>query len=408
MFGVSDWLAGRGHQVIPFSITYRQNRPTPFDRYFVEPLSAPDEVTFREHSFNSKSIRLSLERLFYAKDVEQAVIEVVNDTSPQVAYILHYLRKLSPSILVGIKKSGLPIVVRLSDYGMLCPQAHFYRNGSPCELCLHGNIWHSVIHGCVQSSRLVSLVNAMATYFQRNRRFFDLIDIFIVPSKFMFDKMIQAGYPEERLRLLTTFVDIERFRPLEPRLGGSPYVLYLGRLVPNKGVQVLLDAWNRFKTRCPDSPLRLKIVGTATDGYDDYLKSLARELELRDLEFVGHLRGEDVVRALSEAFLTIVPSLWYENLPNAILESYACGTPVLTTGIGSLKECVREGETGYLFRYGDANDLADKLVYCWDHPEKVAEMAKKARSIAVSTYSPGIHLAELEALFNNLVQANKI
>jgi glycosyltransferase involved in cell wall biosynthesis len=110
-----------------------------------------------------------------------------------------------------------------------------------------------------------------------------------------------------------------------------------------------------------------------------------------------------MVDLLKKAYLSVVPSLWYENLPNALLESYACGTPVLASNLGSLTECVDEGETGYLFEPGNAVHLAERLAFCFDHPELVSEMGYKARKIAETTYSPEMHLKRLENLFAELV-----
>jgi glycosyltransferase involved in cell wall biosynthesis len=402
MFNVTDALTARGHKVIPFSVRYTRNRPTPYSMYFVKPLGSEDEVFFREQRFTLPTLWRSISRLFYAVDVEKAVTHVAAEYQPQIAYVLHYLRKLSPSLLVGLKKAGLPIVVRLSDYAMLCPQAHCLRNGLPCELCVRGNLWPSIHYRCVQSSLAASVLNALATWYHRFRHYFDLIDVFVTTNQFMYRMMVSAGFPERRLQCIPTFVDGETFRP-NPGFAKDDYLVYAGRLEAIKGIHILLDALALLRRTRPALSLHVKVAGASDERYRVLLKQSVQRVGLQDMvEFVGELSANELSSLLSKARLSVVPSLWYENLPNAILESYACGTPVLASNLGSLRECVEDGETGYLFQPGDEGSLAERLEYCLDHPGRLARMAQKARQVAEEVYSPQKHVAMLESLFNEL------
>jgi glycosyltransferase involved in cell wall biosynthesis len=404
MFNVADALENHGHEVIPFSIQYKRNQPTPYRHYFVRPLAGRDEIYFREQKLNPKTIRRTLMRLFYAQDVEKAVTRLIDDTQPQIAYILHYLRKLSPSLLVGIKKAGLPIVVRLSDYAMLCPQVHFLRKNTPCELCIGGNLLPSIKYRCVQDSLAASVLNALATQYHKGMRYFDLVDVFVTTTRFMYQKMIAAGYPEQRLCYIPTFVNSTRFRPSH-KGAKEDYIAYAGRLDQIKGVHVLIDALALLRAKCPSINLKVQIAGSGDGQYIDLLKQQINRLDCgSSVKFLGELQAEQMVQFLNKAFLSVVPSLWYENLPNTILESYACGTPVLASNLGSLPECVDEGRTGYLFSPGDANDLAERLAFCHDQPEKMVEMGQNARKVVETTYSKERHLERLETLFVELLR----
>jgi hypothetical protein len=103
MFNVSDALTTRGHEIIPFSIRYKQNHPTPYSKYFVEPLGEEDQIYFRDNPFILKTLYRTTSRFFYAKDVERAVGTLIQDTKPDIAYVLHCLHELSTSLLVGLK-----------------------------------------------------------------------------------------------------------------------------------------------------------------------------------------------------------------------------------------------------------------------------------------------------------------
>jgi glycosyltransferase involved in cell wall biosynthesis len=407
MFNITDALTEHGHEVVPFSITYSRNQPTAYSRYFAKPLGGSDEVYFRQHKLTLRTLWATLSRLFYAKDVYRAVALLANDTQPHVAYILHYLRKLSPSLLAGLRQSRVPIIVRLSDYAMICPQAHCLRNEKPCELCAGGNLLPSIAYRCVQGSLPASLLNAAATTYHRATHCFDLVDTFVVTTRFMHRKMLDAGYAEARLCHIPTFVDSKVFHPAADAMNRD-YLAYAGRLEAIKGVHVLIDAFSLLCARRPGVALTLRIAGEGNAEYVAQLKQRVQHLNLNDsVVFLGEQSVDGLVKLLNRALVSVVPSLWYENLPNAILESYACGTPVVASRIGSLPECVDEGRTGYLFEPADAEDLAERLGYCYDHPEEMADMGRHAREVAETVYSKERHLETLTRLLLELAHERK-
>ena len=187
LFGIKNVLERSGHETIPFSIKYYLNIPDEWDNYFVPPIAGEGEVTFKEHSWNIKSFKRALSRAFYSKEVYQSLKKLIKTARPDVAFVLHYLRKLSPSVLVAIKETHLPLFVRLSDFAMLCPEAHFLRDNKVCELCKHGRLWPSVRYRCVQGSLGASVVNALATIYHRNKEYFELIDTFIPTTTVIID-----------------------------------------------------------------------------------------------------------------------------------------------------------------------------------------------------------------------------
>ena len=126
-------------------------------------------------------------------------------------------------------------------------------------------------------------------------------------------------------------------------------------------------------------------------------------MSTKSVQFLGGLETAALARLYHDAYLTVVPSLWYDNLPNSILESYASGTPVIASDLGSLRECVIEGESGFRFEPGNSAHLANRLRFCVDHPELVGDMSLKSRELAVTTYGLDRHLSALEKLLGEMV-----
>jgi len=407
MFNVIEALEDKGHRIIPFSVRYEKNRQSPYEKYFVAPLSDPREVYFKDQNKSLRSLTKTAKRLFYASDVEKAVRKIVDETQPQVAYVLHYLRKLSPSLLVGLKRSGVPIVVRLSDYAMLCPQAHCLRDEITCDLCCTGSLASSVKYRCVQNSFAASALNALATWYHRFKKYFELIDKFVVTNQFMFEKMINAGFEQNKLVLIPSFVKGTVFRPV-PNYSKKDYIVYSGRIERIKGVHILIDAFQEFCKINPDRGIVLKIAG---EGPIDYLNFLQKKLTIpnnrKKIEFLGNLDSSELSNLLSNALFSVVPSLWYENLPNTLLESFACGTPVLASDIGSLTDCIKIGKTGYLFKTNDHFDLLEKMILLLRDKENLKTMSINARIEAEVRFSKKAHIDSLENLFDGLLKKTK-
>lgn len=406
MFNVSDALQIRGHKVVPFSVQYRRNLPTPYSKYFVSSLGSVDDVYFDEHARSLGTVRKTLERLFYSAEVRSAVRRLVHVERPDIAYVLHYLRKLSPALLVGLKEEGVPIVVRLSDYQMFCPQAHFLKAGEPCRLCATGDLLPSIRHRCVKGSVPASFINAVASWFHRWKGYFDLIDRFVVTNSFMLETMLAAGVSEKRIALIPTFARDQDIRS-EFVLQKADVVAYVGRVEFLKGVSVLIEAVGLIAQRFPEVAWRFEIAGEGDQAYLAKLRERCQQLGISArVAFLGLLQDDALSDLFARARVQVVPSLWFENLPNSLLEGYAAGVPAVGSDIGSLPGTIAHGETGFLFRTGDPQSLADTLVACWRNRTGLNDMGAAARLLAATEYSENRHLERLTHLFDLLRTRN--
>ena len=136
MFNIKKMLEDNGHEVIPFSIHSNKNVETEYSKYFVEPIGGRDTTYFDEVKKTPKSIWQLLTRSIYSREVEKALKKEINDVKPDLVYIIHFVNKLSPSVITGANKMGVPVVLRLSDYFLLCPRFDFMYEKKVCEECL--------------------------------------------------------------------------------------------------------------------------------------------------------------------------------------------------------------------------------------------------------------------------------
>jgi len=222
-----------------------------------------------------------------------------------------------------------------------------------------------------------------------------MIDRFIVLTEFTAQKLVESGLTTaDKITVLGNFLPDPLPAPgsFEYR---EPYIVYLGRLSPEKGVHVLLDA-------LADVPeVALKIVG---DGPQK--EALQQTVQKRGLraDFLGYLTGEKKLEILRRATAVIVPSVWYEVFPVTVLESMATGTLVVASDIGGLPFVVEDGKSGVLFRAGDRQDLQRKLAWLFAHPQKALAMGYYARRVVEQRYTALVHYNALMEIYNSVIK----
>jgi len=398
MFGVKRLLEARGHEVIPFSVRYRQNEPSPWERYFVPPIAGDDQIMFRQHSWSLSSVRRALERAFYSREVYEALSRELRDARPDVAYVLHYMRKLSPSVLTALRAHDVPIVVRFSDFAMVCPQAHMVREDRVCELCVGRRPWPSVRYRCVQGSFGASAVNALAMEYARRKGFFGLVDAFVAPSDIMRQKMVQGGLSASMIHHLPTFVKARPARLCRLR---ERRICYAGRVERIKGIEVLLDAVELLRSRGVGHDVEVVIAGDMSTPTGEAIRARLRQRPIPGVALPGQLDEAAVIELLQSSLASVVPSLWYENMPNSLLESLACGTPVIASDLGSMRDILHGTGAGLLFRAGDPVALANALRTALAEP--CAEtMGERAQELVRERHDPDRHVDALIDLLGSV------
>ena len=184
-------------------------------------------------------------------------------------------------------------------------------------------------------------------------------------------------------------------------LGLSPdsiVALYVGRLDPQKGVDVLLRALAIARNRCDN--LHLLVAGSGPDR--ESLTALARQLGLAShVHFLGW--REDVPALMRAADLFVMPSRW-EGMPNAVLEAMSMGLPVIATRAEGSAELVRDGETGRLVAIDDESGLASAIVESACNAGLRALWGERGQAVARDEYSLGTMIARYEQLFESLLR----
>jgi glycosyltransferase involved in cell wall biosynthesis len=288
---------------------------------------------------------------------------------PDIVHVHNTFMRISPSIYSACEERSIPVVQTLHNFRLLCPGGNFYRDGRICQECVDESLLRSIRHTCYRNSRAATASVALMLAFHRTLKTYERsIARFITLTNFAKQQFVAAGFPSEKFVVKPNFADED---PRERTCKGE-YALFIGRMMENKGPRVLLNAWKKLRGHYP-----LQIVGDGPDH--ENLKMEARESKLTGVSFRGRIPREDVIEAIKGARCVIVPSVLYEGFPMCIVESFACGTPVVCSRLGGLAEIVQDHVNGLHFKPGDAEDLARTVEWAWNHPSQLERMGHAAR-----------------------------
>jgi glycosyltransferase involved in cell wall biosynthesis len=300
---------------------------------------------------------------------------LIRSERPQVAHFHNTLPLISPAAYYAAQAEGVPVVQTLHNYRLLCPNALFFRDGRVCEDCLGKSFpWPGVAHACYRESRPAS--GTVATMLSTHRAlgtWKGAVNLYVALTEFARQKFVEGGLPSERIVVKPNFIHPD------PGMGqgSGDYVLYVGRLSKEKGLDTLLAAREQFGMDVP-----LKLVG---DG--PLAPQVAEAARRKQLEWLGQLPKDQVLELMKEAKALIFPSVWYEGFPMVIAEAYAVGLPVIASDLGSMSSLIDHRRTGLRFRPGDSGELAAQVRWAITHPELLDVMRQTARARFESEYA---------------------
>ena len=313
-------------------------------------------------------------------------------SAPDIFHVMSgYL--LTGSAFTAAQELNIPTVVTLTDFWFLCRRISMLRTDGTvstlpidplrCARCLGEERRRFRLPARVFPKMMDVYWRTQGTY----RRYFEErwanlqhimshVDLAICPSQFIREMYTSAGMTARRMEYVRQG---HAFRDLSPdTLTKTPSpklrVGYLGQIAPLKGVHVLLEAVQRL----PSIPIDVRIYGDggAFPDYCNKLKQAARD-DAR-IRFEGVYERSQLTAILRELDVIVVPSLWYENSPNVILEAFAHATPVIASNFGGMAELVDENRNGLAFEKGDAAALALQLKLLYEDRSLLSKLTQGA------------------------------
>lgn len=315
----------------------------------------------------------------WSRSAVSRVRAVLARERPDVMHVHNLFPVLSPSVLRAAHEHEVPVAMTVQNFRLLCLPATLLRDGRICEDCVGKVPWRGVLHGCYRDSRAASAVLALSLSLHRRAGTFDEVTMYAPASRFVRDKLVEAGFDAGAMRVRPNFA-----WPSGVRDGPGEYFLYLGRLAVEKGLDTIVQAWSGQRA--------LVVVGAGPD------EARLRRLAHGGVEFRAAVPPDEVGVLLQQARALVLPSRWYEGWPRVAVEAFAAGVPVIASDIGGLPELVVSEENGLLVAPDRPASWMDAVRRLCDDAESNRLGVGALRSWE-KRYSPEVGLRSLEELY---------
>lgn len=361
LFNVKDALEEKGHEVIPFSVAYPDNEPSEYEKYFVTPLTNEFHLHKAKLSiFESLSIA---RKMIYNKEAYNKLSDLINDVKPDIAYVLIYKGKLTYSIFDALNKSRIPIILRVSDFSLLCGKNIFYRDNKICTLCLKEKC-NLIKYKCVHDSYIYSSIIYLSMIKQERDKINSLINEIISPSLFTASFLKNHyKYQTTKITHLPTFTNIENYELSHEKIQkryNDKIITFIGRISEEKGVSLLVNSLINLKKS--NFEFQVVLTGFSDNEYSFKIKELIRTNDLEDnIKCIGFIEKDELFDIIDRSYISVVPSICYDNMPNSLIESQSFGVPIIASNLGSFPELIMDNVNGLLFEHNNMIDLSEKI-----------------------------------------------
>ena len=381
-------LRSRGNDVVEFSMQNTNNDASDYSGYFVENIG---ELRDKRDLISSLK---TYQHFLYSSEVEKKLRALLAATEPEVAHLHNVYHHLSASTFVTLKKKNIPIVLTVHDVQPMCPNHRMIRgiDNKLCEACFPHNYYNCVRYKCVGDNFGVNAAVAWEAYYYWLRGIWQMVDRFICPSEFMLNKMVRWGFPKEKMRLVRNpFVLPDNY----PSLGDK--IVYLGRFHVEKGIKVLMAAlpWLR----------RYPTIVAGSGPEDGWVENFIKQYSLTNVFRTGWVNRECWHEVMDTAKVVVVPSLFYENCSMAVLEALSYGRIVVAADRGGNKELIHDGETGFLVKPEDPENLATTIKKAMELSTTDSErIIKNARQLVKINHDLNKYLGNLETIYQEVIK----
>lgn len=378
-----ELLEQAGCDVVPFAFAEPATEPTAWLPWF--PPAPPGSERRWPGGLSS----------VYSWTARRHLEALVREVRPDIAHLHSVHDRLTLSVVDALRGAGVPIVFTVHDYRPVCPAYRLLTGGEPCTRCVAGGrYWNAVVHRCREGSLRRSVTVAAESYLSRIRGQYGKVDVFVAPSRFLRDVLVTGGFPGDRI---TVVPNPAVARPPRREPSRPARFVYFGRLVPEKGLDVLLRA-----SRMLRSGAVVDIFGAGPLEADLRRRVAAERLPV---EVHGFATMAVIGPVLGEATAAVLPALWHENCPMAVLEAAAHGVATIGTPLGGIPDLVDSGRDGVLVPERDPASLAAAMDRLAAEPALAVAMGRRARDRARGVHSPERYVASLLDCYDRAITA---
>ena len=324
----------------------------------------------------------------YSPSGIKGLYKALEQEKPDLVNVHNLYPFISPAALFECKKAGIPVVMTVHNFRLICPIGLFMHNGKPCEKCLQkGSEWSCIRYNCEHSylrSVGYTLRNVYARWTGAYRK---NVDIFACITGFQKKKLIEAGFDKNKIVVIPNSIDVPL---IECEIVRGDYVAYIGRLSYEKGYDQLVEVAHRH----PE--IQFCFAGAKREDSNVTFPD--------NVHLMGYLKGEDLNLFIKQARFVVIPSRCYEGFPMSILEAARFHKCAIAPDHGGFTEIIGKEDKaiGYLFEPNNVCDLEKQIAVLWSNPDQASDLGKKAFEKLRQEYSSEVVYEKWSNLFTKL------
>lgn len=334
-------------------------------------------------------------QVVWSEHTRRSLVRRLRTTVTDVVHIHNTFPVISASVLYACRAVKVPVVTTIHNYRLACPSGDFFRDGAVCHDCVGRAPVPAVRHRCYRDSVLATLPLAASVVAHR-QSWQRMVSAYVFLSSAQRNALAPFGIPSERSFVKPNFVPLID----APSIQREDVVAYAGRLTAAKGIELLMDAWDRYLESPGEGRLRLVVAGSGP--YEERVTSWAANRP--SVDYVGRLGRDDCASLLARSRAVILPSQWEETFGLVAVEAMAASTPPIAPAHGSFPELIIDGKDGILFEPGNALTLAAVLRDVDSRRERYEELGAAARRTYEQRFTPTSNIEQLLRIYEFAVK----
>lgn len=330
----------------------------------------------------------SIWNIFSARKLEKKIKQF----TPELVHFhnLHFAG--GPLLIRVVKKSGIPIVMTLHNYRLLCPSAILLHNAKIFTDSLRSNFpWKAIKYRVYRNSYAQTFWLAFVNWFHKRIGTWRSVNTFIMLTEFAKKRFIDSSFDlsKDKFAVKPNFITNEN---IQEKMERNDDFLFIGRLSEEKGIDILLKTFENSK-------FKVKIVG---DGpLAEQVKTYCQRNS--NIQYLGRLPYSQIAALLQKCSVLLFPSIWYEGMPMTIIEAFSTSTPVICSNLGAMSEMIIDGHNGLFFEVGSIRSLQEKMdEWAKKTDDEKKQMRKNAYAAYKSKYTPEINKIQLERIYRSV------